>query len=188
MIIQLLHKIYKIYLKHQIQFFLMLLIGAHRPPADPDFYKTKALPGDGVFSLLRRYNLDRNSCNVSKFYALNDLKNGSQLKVGQDYTLPIFIYNFDGKTIRSSIGIKDWQTAKTIENYNEVMFADGYRQTSFRKDKVLWVPYHLLNCPNTDVKKASLNDSASNGEDFWGCSRRSPSRPQASRQSAKYPF
>lgn len=145
-------------------FLLILIIGAYRPPADPDYYKTKALPGDGVFSLLRRFGLDRNSCNVSKFYALNDLKNGAQLKVGQAYILPIYIYSFDGKTIRSSVGIKDWQTAKTIENYNEGMLKDGYRQTSFKQDKVLWVPYHLLNCPDTDVKKPKLEETASNGE------------------------
>ncbi|MBI1223728.1 MAG: N-acetylmuramoyl-L-alanine amidase [Bacteroidetes bacterium] len=145
-------------------FFLMLLIGAHRPPANPKYYKTKALPGDGIYSLLRRYGLDRNSCNVSKFYALNDLKNGSLLKVGIEYQLPIMIYDFDGKTIRSSVGIKDWQTAKSIETYNENMLKDGYRQKSFKIDKSLWVPYHILNCPDTDVKQAALDDTASNGE------------------------
>ena len=74
---------------------LMLLVGAHRPPAEPEFYQTKALPGDGVYSLLRRYSLDRHACNISKFYALNDLKNGTSLKVGQAYLLPILLYVFD---------------------------------------------------------------------------------------------
>lgn len=143
---------------------LLLLVGAHRPPADPEFYKTKALPGDGVYSLLRRYNLDRNSCNISKFYALNDLKKGTSLKVGQAYSLPIFIYKFDGKTIRSSVGLKDWETAKSIETYNELMLKDGYRSASFKKDKQLWVPYHLLKCPTMDVEKGKLDETASNGE------------------------
>ena len=103
------------------------------------YFKTEALPGDGVYSLLRRYGLDVNSCNHSKFYEINDLKNGSQLKVGKTYSLPIIIYAFNGKTIRSSVGIKDWNTAKAIENYNEMMLDDGYRQKSFKKDKVLWL-------------------------------------------------
>lgn len=145
-------------------FFLVILIGAHRPPAEPTFFETKALPGDGVFSLLRRYGLDRNSCNVSKFYALNDLKTGSQLKVGKIYQLPIFIYDFDGKTIRSSVGIKDLETAKAIETYNAAMLKDGYREESFKKDKKLWVPYHLLKCPDADVAAPKLDDTASNGE------------------------
>lgn len=143
---------------------LMLVFGAHHPPADPEFYSTKALPGDGVFSLLRRYDLDRNSCNVSKFYALNDLKSGSKLKVGQAYLLPIYIYDFDGKTIRSSVGIKDIETAKSIETYNDAMLKDGYRNQSFKKDKKLWVPYHLLKCPDVDVEAPKLDDTASNGE------------------------
>lgn len=143
---------------------LGVLFGSLRPPADPMFFKTKALPGDGVYSLLRRYSLDRNSCNISKFYALNDLKKGTSLKVGQAYELPILIYKFDGKTIRSSVGIKDIGTAKQIEAYNEALLKDGYRKESFKKDKELWVPYHLLNCPDADIEKSNLDDTASNGE------------------------
>lgn len=115
------------------------------------YFKVKAQPGDGVYSLLRRYGLDVNSCNHSKFYEINDLKNGALLKVGKTYALPIMIYTYNGKTIRSSVGINDWNTAKAIEKYNETMLADGYRQKSFKKDKVLWVPYHILNCPDMDI-------------------------------------
>ena len=132
------------------------------------YFETKALPGDGVFSLLRRYGLDNYSCNHSKFYQINNLKNGAQLKIGRKYYLPILIYKFNGKTIRSSIGIKDWNTAKKIETYNEKMLADGYRKQSFKKDKILWTPFHLLNCPKKDIpiveKKPSVIKPA--GNDF----------------------
>ncbi len=130
----------------------------------PKYLSTEALPGDGVFSMLRRYGLDRNSCNHNQFYKLNDMKNGSGLKVGKSYYLPIQIYTFNGKTIRSSIGINDWTTAKNIENYNEAMLKDGYRQSSFKTDKVLWVPYHLLNCPDEDVPAPSAEAAPVNGE------------------------
>ena len=110
------------------------------------FYTTKALPGDGVYSLLRRYGLDLHACNHSKFYEINDLKNGSQLKIGRTYSLPILVHEFDGKTIRSSIGKEDWTLAKNIESYNEKMLEDGYKRESFKKDKKLWIPFHLLNC------------------------------------------
>ncbi|HHM20417.1 MAG TPA: N-acetylmuramoyl-L-alanine amidase [Bacteroidetes bacterium] len=115
------------------------------------FFKAEALPGDGVFSLLRRYDLDNHSCNHSKFYEINNLKRGAHLKIGKTYSLPILIYRFDGKTIRSSIGIRDWDTAKKIEAYNDKMLADGYRTHSFKKNKILWVPYHLLHCPKEDI-------------------------------------
>lgn len=115
------------------------------------YYEAKALPGDGVFSLLRRFGLDNYSCNHSKFYEINDLKRDAHLQIGKKYNLPIMVYKFNGKTIRSSIGINDWNTAKTIEEYNDKMLADGYRTKSFKKDKMLWVPYHFLNCPKEDI-------------------------------------
>ena len=119
--------------------------------ADVQFYETAALPGDGVFSMLRRYELDNHSCNHSKFYEINDLKKETQLMIGKTYALPIMIYKFNGKTIRSSVGINDWSTAKSIEDYNDRMLADGYRSKSFKDDKILWVPYHFLKCPKEDI-------------------------------------
>jgi N-acetylmuramoyl-L-alanine amidase len=128
-----------------------------------EYFKTTALPGDGVFSMLRRYGLDKNSCNVSQFYKINKLKQKAELKVGKSYYLPILIYKFNGKTIRSSVGIDDWNTAKNIEEYNDLMVKDGYRKESFKKDKILWVPWHLLNCPGQDVPE-SQETPPSNGE------------------------
>lgn len=132
--------------------------------AKTEYYATKALPGDGVFSLLRRYGLDRNSCNVSQFYKLNKFGKDKTLKVGQSYFLPIMIYGFNGKTIRSSVGIEDWGTAKNIEAYNDQMLKDGYRAASFKTDKKLWVPYHLIHCPSIDVPSPDLDETESNGE------------------------
>ncbi len=131
------------------------------------YHKATALPGDGVYSLLRRYKLDAHSCNHSKFYDINNLKNGSPLKIGVKYQLPILVYKYNGKTIRSSVGIDDWNTAKEIEKYNDSMLQDGYREKSFKKDKILWVPYHLLNCPIDDIpiieEKPSKIISQTNG-------------------------
>lgn len=119
-----------------------------------DFLQTEALPGDGVFSLLRRYELDRYACNHSRFYEINKLKEGSKLVVGRKYYLPISVYKFNGKTIRSSTGINDWNTAKSIEEYNDRMFRNGNKAGDFRKDKVLWVPYHLLHCATPTLPEA----------------------------------
>lgn len=130
----------------------------------PRYHKVPALPGDGVFSILRRYQLDQYSCNHKAFYKLNNIKKGTGLKVGRYYTIPLFLYKFNGKTIRSSIGINDWNLAKTIESYNERMLKDGFRELSFKKNNVLWVPNHLLNCPKEDIPAAVSNSSNANGE------------------------
>ena len=115
------------------------------------YYQVTAKPGDGIYALLRRHHLDKNSCNFDQFYKLNKLKKNAHLIVGRNYYLPILIYNFNGKTIRSSIGINDWDLAVRIQSYNELMLEERMRETSFKKDKILWVPFHELNCPNEDV-------------------------------------
>ena len=115
------------------------------------YFKAEAVPGDGIYSLLRRYQLDQYSCNFSKFYNLNKLKKNSPLKAGRAYALPILIYAFNGKTIRSTIGVNDWDLAVRIQNYNEKMLENTLREASFKKDNVLWVPYHELNCPKADL-------------------------------------
>ncbi len=140
---------------------LSLLALSFYPP-NPEYLKVEALPGDGVYALLRRYGLDRNSCNHEQFYKLNQLRKNSILKIGQSYILPIQLYTFNGKTIRSSVGIDDWDKAKNIEIYNDAMLRDGYKDKSFRDDKVLWVPWHLLNCPGMDIPTQTV--APDNGE------------------------
>ena len=116
-----------------------------------NYYKVSALPGDGIYSLLRRYDLDKHSCNFTEFYRLNNLKKNAALAVGREYYLPILLYSFNGKTIRSSIGINDWDLAVRIQKYNERMLDEKVREVSFKKDRILWVPYHELNCPSQDL-------------------------------------
>ena len=117
----------------------------------PDYHKAPALQGDGVFSLLRRYQLDQYTCNHEEFYRINKMSKKDGLVVGKYYSLPILLYTFNGKTIRSSIGIDDWTLAKSIETYNDAMLKEGNQKESFQSSKVLWVPYHLLKCPTPDI-------------------------------------
>ena len=132
---------------------------------DGKYLSAEALPGDGIFSLLRRYSLDRNSCNLTEFYRLNKLKTNASLQVGQSYVLPVLLYTYNGKSIRSSLGIEDWERAVQIEAYNDSMLKDGFRKTSFKSDKVLWVPYHLLKCAEADIPAPESSDlPSSTGE------------------------
>ena len=121
---------------------------------DLRFYKTAAAAGDGIYSLLRRYGLDRHACNFEQFYELNGLGKDAYLIAGREYFLPILIYTFNGRTIRSSIGIDDWNLAVRIQEYNERMKANKLREDAFRKSGVLWVPFHELNCPDELLRGA----------------------------------
>ncbi|MBX2928864.1 MAG: N-acetylmuramoyl-L-alanine amidase [Saprospiraceae bacterium] len=122
--------------------------------------KTKALPGDGILSLMRRYQLEQYSCNFAEFYKLNSLKKNAPLIVDREYTLPIRLFDFDGRTIRSSIGVNDWDRAVRIQQYNEKMVELGICPEVFRTSKILWVPHHLLHCPEADLVVTSPPPSA----------------------------
>lgn len=126
----------------------------------PDYLKAPALPGDGVYSLLRRYKLENFPCNHKEFYRLNKLKEGATLQANSDYVLPIKVYRYNGKSIRSTIGNNDWDLAVRIQQYNETMLDSKVREEAYQKNKVLWVPHHELECP--DIKLDIPNPSEKN--------------------------
>lgn len=117
-----------------------------------EFLTAQVKPGDGIYSLLRRYNLDQNSCNFNQFYRLNNLKKNAALRTGRAYKIPIYIYTFNGETIRSTIGINDWDLAVGIQKYNENMVSKDLKEESYKKDKILWVPYHTLHCADSNIE------------------------------------
>lgn len=115
----------------------------------PDYIRAVAQKGDGIYTLLGRYNLSHSSCAFSRFCKINGLKSNSYLSVGKTYKLPVKRYRYNQKSIRSTINIKDWKQAKLIEHYNDLMVEIGRKSTGdFRRGKRdLWVPYHLQYCP-----------------------------------------
>ena len=131
---------------------------------EPTYIETVAKSGDGVYSLLRKYQLETNECNRSEFYSLNKLKNNSQLHIGTSYKLPIQVYTYNGQSIRSTIGLDDWDVAVSIKEYNEKLVAANIHKQSYMTTKVLWVPFDLVNCEsnneNIATTKATTNTPA----------------------------
>lgn len=113
---------------------------------NPYFLKRSPEKGDGIYAFLRRYRLDDNACNLEKFLELNGLTNKSSLQYDKEYSLPIFIYDYDGKSIRSTINNYDYELALKIQTYNEEILSDKLRQSDYKSSKILWVPYGDLNC------------------------------------------
>lgn len=116
--------------------------------ATPVHYEVEAQKGDGIISVLRQFGLEKHDCNYTEFYRLNRLKANSGLVIGKRYQLPMKVYVYNGTSIRSTIGDNDWEQAVAIQQYNENMVTAGRREADFREDKALWVPHHLLTCPN----------------------------------------
>jgi N-acetylmuramoyl-L-alanine amidase len=117
-----------------------------------DYLLITADANDTPEELLERYNLDAFNCNEAHFYKINKIKKGGALKAGKEYQLPILIVDYNGSSIRTSLGIEDWRVAKRIETFNREALKRKLRNDYFVESTNLWVPWHELECPD---KKAT---------------------------------
>lgn len=125
-------------------FFALLL---HPSFSDsPSFVEVTAQPGESVHSLLREFQLAAYACNHTRFYEINRLKSGAGLIRGRQYALPIQRYAFNGKSIRTTLGISDYDLAVQIQLFNEQMLELGLKPSRYQQDNDLWVPHHLFHC------------------------------------------
>ncbi len=107
---------------------------------------TEAKKGDGIYSLLARYELPKSSCIIKAFKILNHLDDKEHLIVGKSYELPIAVHIYNGTSIRSTLGIKDYEPAKAIADYNDRLHKKGLKSGNYRKDNILWRPYKDEDC------------------------------------------
>jgi len=163
-----------------ILLFIGLFICISLSAFEPYYHSVKAQSGDGIFALLRRYQLLDYQCNLAKFCELNDIKQEDPLIAGKDYFLPIKIYEYNGMSIRTTVGINNWDHAIRIKTYNEKILAKKLRQTKYVDSNILWVPHHELECveedsgaekevlserPSEDSKKGTYNQIELFGKD-----------------------
>lgn len=120
-----------------------------------------ANPGDKVVDFLSRYKLDDFDCNVNQFCKINKVKKNDKLKAERNYKLPVAVAPYNGKTIRSTLGINDWKKAVRIQSYNQEAQKEGLRPESFIDNKQLWVPFHELECPDAAEAKADTRAAKS---------------------------
>jgi len=131
---------------------------------EPTTHAVNPKSGDGIYSLLRRYHLDE-KCDIDQFLKINKLEKNSSIHTHKKYELPVYIYKYDGKSIRSTIGIKDWDQAVRIKNYNDKLKSKGLRNKTYAESKILWVPYHELHCKDavkTDITTSTNSNTKVN--------------------------
>lgn len=104
------------------------------------YHKVKVKNGDGIMRILSRYELHRDSRLRAAFLDLNKLTENSNLIKGKKYTLPVKLYHYNGKSIRSTINDNDWNKAVRIKKYNEALLAKNSRATHYTESNILWVP------------------------------------------------
>ncbi len=135
--------------KESFLLFVSLIFSISSYSQQVEFLIIKPSAGDGISSLLNHYHI-LDSCNKANFLALNKIKKKAGLNLDKQYQLPIEVYDFNGTSIRTTIGIKDFKAAKRIEIYNDSLYKLGVKKKDFRENKKLWVPYHLSHCKNKD--------------------------------------
>lgn len=144
---------------------LGICVNAQESNSEPSSYSVSLKKGEGVYSLLNRYNLN-NPCNVRAFYEINHIKKNQAVHIGKKYKLPVKIYRYNGRSIRSTIKLNDWDRAVAIKKFNEDILDKGIRKTHYADSKILWVPYHLIDCkiqsnPNSNKKEAKQEKATS---------------------------
>lgn len=122
--------------------------------AEPEYLLVTAGSGDNVPDILERYGLADIDCNVTQFFKINKLKQDYRLKTGGIYKLPVELHTYNGKSIRTTLGINDWKTAVRIEAYNKQCKEKGLRDDNFVASRQLWVPHHELHCTEEAAEKA----------------------------------
>jgi len=130
------------------------------------YVRAKPQQGDGIYAMLRRYQLPLTADYVNKFRELNNdiLAENSKLHLDFFYVLPILKYTYDGVTIRSTLGMTDYPLAKKIQLYNESLQSAGLRFSHYTADKELWVPYFTF--PSRSVQTITPNENTVSSKTF----------------------
>ncbi len=156
--------------------FFLLIITFYSISFSQDYLEVVPKKGDGIVTLLKKYNLPVDSSYIKKFISINKKKLGKnyQLLANNTYELPIALLVFDGTSIRSSLGIQDYELAKQIQDYNNFILQKGLKKKSYKSDNILWVPFHFLDeldeiakktkSEKVDVKKTKINKSENEDE------------------------
>ena len=143
--------------KNSLIFMLLCWIApaiasAQKSLKSQNFIIATALTGEDALELLERYGLADYGCNLNQFRKINGLEN-NRLRRGNTYKVPVMVVPYNGKSIRSTLDISDWKTAKRIEDYNKMVQKKALRPDYFVENKKLWVPWHELNCPEDTPPK-----------------------------------
>ncbi|MCE2789154.1 MAG: N-acetylmuramoyl-L-alanine amidase [Saprospiraceae bacterium] len=109
----------------------------------------KVKKGDNIEKLLKRYLLTPHTCNIQSFCQINKLENKELIMAGKVYKLPILIIQYNGKSIRSSMGMDDLEKAKKIEKLNTELLKAGIRDKHFKESKRIWVPMTEFECDDS---------------------------------------
>ena len=128
-----------------MRFLVVLLLFISSSLYAQNWLSVKAAAGDNRILLLKKYNIT-DQCSKDKFLSLNSLKSEDFLIKGKTYKLPIKVYTYNGKSIRTTIGITDYDQAKSVQKWNEEIITTSVKSKGYTSGGKLWVPQYLIDC------------------------------------------
>lgn len=142
---------------------LLLLLFLSQFSGAQTWLKIKAGTGDNRILLLKRYQLT-DECSKQKFLSLNKLKESDFLFKGKTYQLPVQVYTYNKKSIRTTIGITDYDQAIAIQKWNDKIVETSLKSKKYQTGGKLWVPYTLSKCYSAEAKTDNSPVAASTVE------------------------
>lgn len=126
-------------------------------PLEAKYLQVVCKSGDGISILLQQYQLEQTDFYFSKFREINPkkVKKNGELLAGAKYSLPISIMKYDGKSIRSSLGLDKLETAVQIQNYNTKLLDKDLIKKGYKVSRLLYVP--MAYCSQISVSKSTSN-------------------------------
>ena len=128
-----------------MRLLLTILVFTSYSSFSQNWLTVKAKSGDNRILLLKKYSIS-DECSKNKFLELNVLKSEDFLIKGKAYKLPIKVYSYNGKSIRSTIGIANYNQAKSIQLWNEKLVKTRIKSKVYTSGGKLWVPQYLIDC------------------------------------------
>ncbi|MFP4542864.1 MAG: N-acetylmuramoyl-L-alanine amidase [Candidatus Kapaibacterium sp.] len=128
----------------KIIYIIILLASSLNLFSQGDYLLIRPKAGDGIYTILKRYELPPGQSYITKFKELNAgrFTRSGGIILSNHYYIPVRLYKYNGTSIRSTIGISDYNLAKSIQDWNLLLYKKGVKPGDYRVDKELWVPVY----------------------------------------------
>ena len=127
-----------------------------------DYVEVKPQRGEGIYSLLKKYELPNDSTYFNKFIEINKNKisKNNELYTHYTYNLPILVYKYNGSNIRTSTGIDNYDLALEIQNWNRKLNKKNLKKDDYKVSLKLWVPFHYIKSQSKSNENIAENESS----------------------------
>ncbi|MCE5305721.1 N-acetylmuramoyl-L-alanine amidase, partial [bacterium] len=140
----------------------VIFLCVYKSSYSAEYLQIKPHKGDGIYSLLKKYELPNDSSYFNKFVELNKsrLSGKNEIFSHYEYKMPILIFEYNGINIRSSIGIDNYDIALEIQNWNNKLLKNKIKPQGYKISKEIWVPFHYIKSQSKSNEQVDENESS----------------------------